>query len=252
MRTRDLGSAAVILGLVTSLLIATPSTASESDAPLPPDVETWFEETAPTFARDVLVDATGVDAPSTGGAYTVGEPLPLYDWAESFEERGTGALVETSGEWVAPLYLNGGVVGTIAAARTDGHIEFSYLDDDAAAGRALLAVPEGRLVQDPQLGGLLAVESDGDATGLSRVAESTLANVGSTRELSAALDEAHARSARSDLDGSAGAGSADVTSAASTATPDAGQMWRILLGAALAAAGVVVLVAVRRSDASSH
>ncbi len=211
------------------------SPAAAQDVPEP--VVTWFAQQAPTVAGDVLggraVDITAQAPPS--GVFTVGDPVALHRWSDGFVEGESVEPAVATGEWVAPLYRDGVVVGTIAATDSAGAVTFTYLDDDTAAGLALTQDPAGDVVHDPQLGGLVEVGEDGDVDALSRAVAAPLAGVHDAADLQSALQAAHDPGAQTlAADGAAG-GPAD------------GAGVREAVGLVLFAGGVGVLVRRRMS-----
>ncbi|MDQ0424298.1 hypothetical protein [Cellulomonas iranensis] len=179
----------VVTVLVLGLMVPPAAAAAEA----PDEVATWFAHEAPRVAGDVLEErAVDIDPSAVRTSdFAVGEPVALHRWSQEFVDGESLEPLVVSGEWAAPLYRDGSVVGTIAATLETGSVRFSYVDDDADAGRALAAHPSAPVVQDPRLGGLLAVEQDGAVEDLSRGAGAALEEVGDIQELRSAVLEAH-------------------------------------------------------------
>ena len=179
---RSTGLVAVAALAFTAL--GTASAAHASDEAVPAAVAGWFSDSAPATAAAVL--GSGATEVSEGdgtsatdrpaAAYRTGTPVPLHDWNHAFMTGDTTVAVVGTGEWVAPLYRDSAVVGTIAASLDDsGEVRMTYVDDDRTAGAALASgAVSGDVVQDPQLGGLLEVADGGQADGLSAVADTTV------------------------------------------------------------------------------
>lgn len=209
---RQIGRLALGLG-AAAVTLTNPATSHATDAghvdDVPRDVVAWFA-TASTVAYDVLVDdAQYLEGQSPkDGTYTVGEPVGLHDWSANFVRGDSDQPVGAAAQWVARLSRDGQVIGTIAAQRApDGGIEFSYLNDDIPAGTALVEETDAALVDDRRLGGLLAVDADGEARGLSTAAPDELDDVDDVDDLRELVNQAHDLSAQeSSLSGDAGSG----------------------------------------------
>lgn len=181
--------AALTAGIV--LLIASPASAGEPSVPAP--VVAWFAKDAGAVAADVLDNgAVGIDAGRPGGIFTVGAPVRLHYWNPAFVAGTSDQIVNARDEWVAALYRDGAVAGTIAATLSEaGVVAFSYADDDITAGKALLSRDgTGSLVHDVRMGGLVDVRPDAKSAGLA--------------DLRAAIRGAHSRAATDVTDSAEG------------------------------------------------
>lgn len=184
-----------------AVLISGPAAAAPAEAATPEAVAAWFATDAPRAAADILADkavtARGVGdttrAAATSG-YRAGSPHQLHTWGPGVLADGSADATAATDEWVAALFLRGQVIGTIAAATSSGTVRFTYLDDDAAAGAALTSPAPGKVVRDPQLGGLAAVAADGSAKGLSTYTANALGAAKDRSALRAAVRHAHDRS----------------------------------------------------------
>lgn len=208
-------TAAVTAGL---LLISGPASAADPDETAPQAVGAWFAGSAPQTAADVLANkatvahAQGDPTNPAAAGYSAGVPRRLHTWGPGVLADSSASVTTATNEWVAALYLRGRVIGTIAAVEdATGAVRFSYLDDDAAAGTALAAGPAGKVVRDPQLGGLAAVTADGTATGLSTYTANALGKARDRDGLRAAVRQAKDRNSwdTSDSGGSSPAESTD-------------------------------------------
>jgi hypothetical protein len=200
-----------VLGIAAILsLLGGPAFAVAQD--VPPEVDVWFAESAPSVAADILVNnAVNIASRPKTSVFIVGEPVRLHNWNDEFL-RGThiDPLV-FEGEWVAALYRDGIAVGTIAAVHSGDSVRFSYLDNDSSAGVALGGETSGEVVLDPRLGGLLEVDEIGGAEALSQAAAGHVAGVDTLDELQSAVQEVHDSGSRSiAVDGSAAAFSASA------------------------------------------
>lgn len=230
----------VAMGL---LLLGSPANAAPGADGVPPAVAQWFVQDAPRVAGDVLgQDAVNLGPGQPVGTYAAGSPVRLHDWNPQFVAGTSSQVAVPSDEWVAALYRNGTVVGTIAATSSPaGQIALSYLDDDAAAGQALASGARlGDVVQDLRMGGLLEVAPNGVAKGLSAVAASRLTTGGSVTALQKTVRDAHDSKAWGAAD-SAGSGGGGTDRQVDHGT-------RLWLGAAVGMAGLVLLVAGNRSQ----
>ncbi|WP_162906974.1 hypothetical protein [Allorhizocola rhizosphaerae] len=236
LRIGVLATAALAIGLV---LLGSPASASPS-APQP--IVSWFAYDAGQVASDVLeTRSVGLDASRSGGVYTAGAPVHLHNWNPAFVAGTSAETVVARDEWVAALYRDGQVVGTIAAVFTpDGKVAFAYADDDVTAGKALVTGEgTGKVVADPRMGGLVEVTPDGKASGLSAVAAAMVERLNAGNDLRAAVRKAHQPSPM-DLDSAEGG--SGVPAESRGATP-------LGFGLALALAGLVLWLAWRRPSA---
>ncbi|GAA0467579.1 hypothetical protein Aca07nite_70890 [Actinoplanes capillaceus] len=195
---RAAGLATVAALSITQLGLSSAAHADEGAAPAA--ITAWFSGSAPATAATVLgsgateigeADGTSAaDRPAS--AYRTGIPVRLHDWNPAFVAGDTTTAVVGTSEWVAPLYRDGAVVGTIAATLdASGDVRMSYVDDDQTAGAALASgAVSGDVVQDPQLGGLVEVAGGGRANGLSAVTH-TRVDTGAVAELRDLVTEAH-------------------------------------------------------------
>lgn len=169
-------------------------TISADGETVPPDVASWFRNKAARSARDALVTGATDIAGTPGNPaqkFAAGAPLPLYEWSPAFLSDGTGEPAAFAHLWVAPLMVDHEVAGTIAATDTpSGGIKFAYVDDDSAAGRALGSKLDGRLVNDPEVGGLVLLGPDHSVIGLSGRTKPVVVNPGSLTELRTGIVEA--------------------------------------------------------------
>lgn len=206
---------------VMGMMGAATASAAEGDdsaSEVPEVVRTWFSFQAAGIAQAVLGDDAAVlgdDDGLTGrGAVTVGEPASLYRWNEtaidSDDRIAIEDLVEPAGQWIASLYRDGVVVGTITASMDDnGTIVMEGASDDKSAGEALESEDFAYVVDDPQLGGVIALEEDGSAVGISSVAAQVFDEVESTSELRETIvDEREEDSTQPDEAGAGGTAAA--------------------------------------------
>lgn len=249
--TRALRFAGLVLSMAAGvILIGGPAHAAAPDETAPTAVSAWFAQDTARTAADVLADkavnAHGADDTPVAArnGYSAGTPRRLHAWGPGVLADDSSNFTTPTDEWVAALLLRGRVIGTIAAAIDPaGIVRFTYLDDDAAAGAALAAEPSGKIVRDPQLGGLAAVTADGSATGLSTYTATALGNAKGRDALREKVRKAHDRSSWDTGDSGAGSPSPDDGSAAS--------FWPGALIVAIVG-GLVVAFIGRRSRAGGH
>lgn len=225
-----------------AVLVGGPATAGAPEEAAPAAVLAWFAGDAPRTAGDVLANkavtarGAGDTSRAAGSGYRAGPPHRLHTWGAGVLADDSANVTAATDEWVAALFLDERVIGTIAAVDRAGAVRFTYLDDDAAAGAALTAPGQGKIVKDPQLGGLAAVAADGSATGLSAYTATALGGARGGGALRAAVRTAHDRSSWDTSDGGA--------APASAATEPADSAWPGAL--LLLAVGTVVLAFVHR------
>src|SRR5688572_28090080 len=106
-------AAALTIGIV---LLGSPASAGASTVSVPPAVSAWFAQDAAQVARDVLgTNAVSLEPGQLVGAYAVGVPAQLHDWNPDFVSGTSNHTALPRNEWVAALYSDGQIVGTIAA-----------------------------------------------------------------------------------------------------------------------------------------
>ncbi|WP_157441602.1 hypothetical protein [Actinoplanes awajinensis] len=242
--------AAGLAALVVTALFGAAAPASAAE-PAPAAVAAWFAEQAPSVAGGVLA-ASAVDSedevslPATG--YTAGTPIRLYDWNPAFVSGGSDSVAVGTDVWVAGLLRDGAVVGTIAATQSaSGTVGVTYVDDDVAAGTALVSgTVAGQVVQDPQLGGLVEVGSTAAATltaeGLSEASSTAVDAVQGVDDLRSAVTIAHEPAV---WDGSLDDEDTDGAAAGQTGEGAGGGL---AAGAVLLLAALVAWWVVRRSS----
>lgn len=186
---------AVLASVAVSWVVCGPAAfaadSSDDGTGVPGVVRVWFDTDAAGIAENVLGGGTmlGDDDLTSEGTITVGEPAPLYDWNETGLTDDTTTvtvdeLVEPARRWIATLYRDGTAVGTITAAMDeDGHVIMDSADDDKNAGEALEGEDHAYLVDDPELGGVIALDEEGSATGLSPVAADVFDTADSATEV---------------------------------------------------------------------
>lgn len=206
----------IALVLAAGAVAVTPSMASaDATAELtepPAAVAEWFASEAGSIAREVLVDGAERLDRIENRRYSAGVPVELHEWNDEFLDGESDVVAAATGLWVAPLFSGGEVVGTIAGRWDGASVSFVYLDDDSVAGRGLQDGVSGAVIRDPQLGGLVEVSEDGEATGLSEVPQSLLREGVAEDDLRESVLEAYAVTAGGD----SGAGSGVVDAGGTT------------------------------------
>lgn len=229
-------------GAVWADVVPSGAGAAATPAPVPAAVTRWFAEQAPTVSADVLQrDAVDVAGRTGASGYTVGRPTPLHHWSGDFLAGRSDVVAGAPDEWVATLYADGRVVGTIAATMSGtGTVRFSYLDDDVSAGTGLVTPPAGTVVQDPQVGGLVEVRPGGGVEALSAAARKPMNGIEDVAHLRSAVSTVHKAGTNPALDAGGTAGAdREQPAGGPTALPT-------IAGAALFTAGAALLVVRRR------
>jgi hypothetical protein len=141
------------------------------------DPTEWFANSAASVARsnaqEALPDLTAEEVANL----TVGTPVNVV----AFPSGNTSGWKETT-VWVAPLYVKGVLVGTVATDYSDGKSHQQVVTSSTRFAEAL-AYPqndtfialEPKLATEETLGGWFLVDGDGQVSPLDPVAESVLA-----------------------------------------------------------------------------
>jgi hypothetical protein len=187
-----------------------------TDADVPRDVVEWFTENAADIVYELLIaQSVSISIGDDGyrdAPFEVGVPERIFTWNSSALNDDQVAdvedLVTESDEWIAPLYQNGSVVGTVTAVvLPDGTLTLDSVKNDRDAGSALEeSLSADYLVNDPQLGGLVELSEEGAVRGLSTVAADILEDVSSVEELQETIVDIRQSDAAMDVNGEQEAG----------------------------------------------
>lgn len=151
----------LLAGLAAALAVAPAVLAAAAvelpDAPAP--VVLWFGEEAPGVVQ--TSENSGLP-PETLVTVEVGEAVAVGTWSEDFlAGRSTAEPVVASGEWVAPVTIDGTGIGAVVAAGGEaGAIADHRVIWDDALGAALTGNPTHDFVLDPQSAGWFRLGSE--------------------------------------------------------------------------------------------
>lgn len=160
----------LVLALVVTLVTPSLAVPAHAEVPaVPDDVAEWFAHSAPSVVASLSSPSADV-APNPDGltpfpyGTTVGEPVPVMIWGDAFLKaaRPTAEMLESPGEWIAPILSEGQPIGVIYAGYSgDGTLGWG-VEPDSDKGAALLQVRPGGIVVSDGLNGLFVIE-DGAA-----------------------------------------------------------------------------------------
>ena len=126
----------------------------------------WFRKGAVRAVEAALVDARTLDEamPLRPGGLEVGAIARVHDINPEALDGKSKELLVAREEWVAPLYSEGELVGSVAVWRDPaqkGALTLAYFDTDAATGSAIEALSvDARLVVDPPIGARFAFDGE--------------------------------------------------------------------------------------------
>jgi roadblock/LC7 domain-containing protein len=180
---------ALIIGLLLGCSI--PAEPAFADAPPVPDqVITWLEESAPTIIKLLSENSSSDYALNFPAGSIVGGPITIMVWDDTFlkARKPSSSMLMPRGDWIAPIISEGKPVGTILFELSpEGEMGYQC-DDNAEIAGAVMAMKRGDIAASDGPNGMFIITGDSARqVGLSRVGIESA--TGSLVELRAALVE---------------------------------------------------------------